>query len=117
MRKTIFAASVAAAALIPSLAYAQSSCGRQHTNQAVGTVVGAGAGAVLGNVIAGWGDKTLGTVLGAIGGGVVGNQVTKPDRDCRTAYGYYDENSRWHATGVASSEARGYYDREGRWVD
>jgi len=117
MRRPIFAASIAAAALIPSFAYAQTNCERQRSNQVVGTVAGAAVGGVLGNVIAGHGDKTVGTVIGAIGGAVIGNQVTKPDGDCNHAYGYYDERGRWHATGVRSSDARGYYDRDGRWVE
>ncbi len=127
MRRHIFAAGIAAAALIPTLAMAQSypsqsspsqaSCERQRTKQVIGTVAGAGVGGVLGNVIAGQGDKTLGTVIGAVGGAVIGNQVTKPSRDCRNAYGYYDENNRWHATGVSTSDARGYYDRNGDWIE
>lgn len=117
MRRSIFAASIAAAALIPSIAIAQQSCQRHQSSRVVGTVVGAGAGGLLGNVIAGQGDKTVGTVIGAVGGAIIGNQVTKSGDDCRNAYGYYDENNRWHATGVSSSNARGYYDRDGNWVD
>ena len=51
-------------------------------------------------------------------GAVIGNQVTKSDRGIAArAYGYYDQDGRWHATGVSSNEARGYYDRDGKWVD
>ena len=65
MLRPIFAASIAAAALIPSAAYAQSNCERHRSdNRVVGTVGGAVVGGVLGNVVAGQGDKTLGTVVG-----------------------------------------------------
>src|SRR6185369_6485891 len=93
------------------------SCERQRSTQVVGTVAGAGAGAVLGNVIAGRGDRLLGTVIGAGLGGVIGNQVTKPGDECRHAFGYYDQQNRWHSTAVAAGDARGYYDRDGRWTD
>lgn len=116
MRRPIFAASIVAVALIPSIAYSQTNCERQRSKQIVGTVAGAGVGAVIGNVVAGHDDKTAGTIIGAIGGAVIGNQATKPEGDCRHAYGYYDENNRWHATGVSSSDAKGYFDRSGRWV-
>ena len=117
MRNPIFASVVAVAALIPSLAYAQSNCERQRSGQVVGTVAGAGIGGLLGNGIAGRGDKTLGTIIGAVGGAVIGSQVTRPSGDCRHALGYYDKSNRWHATGVAASDATGYYDRDGSWVD
>src|SRR5690242_18748321 len=108
MRLPHLAAGIAAIALFPSIALAQESCERQRSDQVVGTVVGAGVGGALGNVVAGRGDKTIGTVIGAVAGGVIGNQATRPARDCSRAFGYYDENNRWHATGVASTNARGY---------
>jgi hypothetical protein len=123
MRRLIFAASIAAAALTPTIAAAQTrspgqaSCESQRSTQIIGTVAGAGVGGVLGNVIAGQGDKTIGTVIGAVGGAIIGNQITKPNRDCSHAFGYYDQNNRWHTTGVNSPDARGYYDREGSWID
>ena len=112
-------AGVALAVLTPSLVSAQDDgCRRDGSGRIIGTAVGAGAGGVLGNVIAGRGDKTEGSIIGAIVGAVIGNQVSKSDSgDCRTAYGYYDEQGRWHSTGVSASEARGYYDRNGAWVD
>jgi len=117
MRKTFFMAGIAAAALVPAIAHAQDNCERQRSTRVVATVGGAGVGAVLGNVIAGHGDKTLGTIVGAVGGAVLGNQIAKPSGDCNHAYGYYDEQNRWHATGVSAADARGYYDRDGQWVD
>ena len=95
----------------------QSSCERQRSGRVVGTVAGAGIGAVLGNVIAGQGDKTLGTVIGGVGGGILGNQITKPDADCKHALGYYDKQNRWHASAIEANNARGYYNRDGDWVD
>ncbi len=44
-----------------------------------GTIVGAIAGGVLGNIIAPGGSKTLGTVLGAAGGALAGNAIDKND--------------------------------------
>ena len=121
MRNTFFMVGIAAAALVPAIAHAQNSCERQRSTGVVATVGGGGGGggggAVLGNVIAGHGDKTLGTIVGAVGGGVLGKQIAKPKGDCNHAYGYYDEQNRWHATGVSAADARGYYDREGHWID
>jgi Glycine zipper 2TM domain len=117
MRKSILFSTIAAIALIPSVASAQSSCERQRSGRIIGTVAGAGVGGVLGNVIAGKGDKTLGTIIGAVGGGIIGNQIAKPSQDCSRAFGYYDKQNRWHATGIATSSAIGYYNRDGDWVD
>lgn len=127
MRKRFLAIGVAAVALTPTIASAQSqprdgsqsqsSCERHRSNRVVATVAGAGVGGMLGNVIAGKGDKTIGTIIGAVGGAVVGNQIANPSNDCNHAYGYYDENNRWHATGVSAADGRGYYDRVGNWVD
>ncbi len=118
MKSRLFLAGIALSILTPSIAIAQDDgCRRDSNGRIIGTVVGAGAGGVLGNVIAGRGDKTEGTIIGGIIGAVVGNQVSKSDRgDCRSAYGYYDQQGRWHATGVSTTDARGYYDRDGRWV-
>ena len=119
MKSRIFLAGIALAVFTPVVASAQDDgCRRDGNGRIIGAVVGAGAGGVLGNVIAGRGDKTEGSIIGAIVGAVIGNQVSKSDRgDCRRAYGYYDEQGRWHATGVSASEALGYYDRNGSWVE
>ena len=117
MRRYLLTGVIAATALVPSIAYAQQSCESQRSGRVVATVAGAGIGAVLGNVIAGQGDKTLGTVIGGVGGAVVGNQVSKPDADCNHAFGYYDRNNRWHATAVDARDAQGYYNHSGDWVD
>jgi hypothetical protein len=117
MRKHLLVAGIAAAALLPSFAFAQASCEQQHNNRVAGTVVGAGLGALLGSAVAGHGDKTTGAVIGGIGGAVVGNQVSKSRADCAHAYGYYDTNGAWHANSVERANAAGYYDRNGQWVD
>mgnify|MGYP000458605383 CR=1 FL=1 len=75
---------------------------------------------LAGSAVAGRDDRTAGAVIGGLAGAVIGNQVAARGGvstvDCSRAYGYYDENSRWHATGVRPADARGYYDREGGWV-
>ena len=45
-----------------------------------GTIIGAIAGGLLGNVVAGRGDRTLGTVLGAGGGALAGRAIDRSDR-------------------------------------
>lgn len=48
-----------------------------------GTVLGALAGGVAGNVVAKRGDKTLGTVVGAGLGGLIGREIDKGKYSCR----------------------------------
>jgi uncharacterized protein YcfJ len=75
MRNIVLAAGAAALLAIP--ASAEASCkGRRNT----GTAIGAVAGGLLGNAVAGRGVKTEGTLLGAGVGAVVGNQVA--GRNC-----------------------------------
>ena len=117
MRKSLSTATVAVAALLPSLAFAQATCDqRQHDQRVAGTVIGGVAGALLGNAVSSHGGKPGGTIIGALAGAAVGNQVTKGSADCSHAYGYYDRDGRWHATAVQASDASGYFDREGTWV-
>jgi hypothetical protein len=47
-----------------------------------GLAIGAIAGGLLGNQIAGRGDRTLGTVLGAAGGGLLGRSIDRHDGRC-----------------------------------
>ena len=117
MSKNLLLAAVAAAALIPSFASAQQTCEQQRTSRTVGTVAGAGLGALAGGVIAGRDDRTKGAVIGGIAGAILGNQISKSGADCAHAYGYYDNNGMWHANDVARADARGYFDRNGVWVD
>ena len=57
-----------------------------------GTVVGAVGGGLLGNVVAGHGNKTAGTVIGAGVGAVAGHEVAKhnnakkPNQECHYEY-------------------------------
>jgi hypothetical protein len=87
MRKLLIVGGLIAAA-IPSLALAQTpdGCVRQD-NRAAGTVIGAVGGALLGNTIAGRGDKTTGTIIGGIGGAVVGHEIA--GNSVRCPEGYY----------------------------
>lgn len=117
MRNPILAVGLLAALASGTAASAQQNCEQHSNNRALGTVAGAGIGAVLGNVIAGRGDKTLGTVIGGVGGAVAGNQIAKPNTDCAHAYGYYDRNNAWHANDVRAGTATGYFDRDSQWVD
>ena len=48
----------------------------------LGLVVGASAGALLGNLIAPRGSKTIGTIIGAAGGGAVGYAIERGDLRC-----------------------------------
>jgi len=117
MRKNLLLAGFAAATLIPSMALAQVTCEQRSANRAAGTAVGAVAGALLGSAVAGHGDKGTGAVIGGVGGAVIGNQLSRGPRDCAHAYGYYDNDNRWHDNGVDRSVAYGYYDRNGVWID
>lgn len=48
-----------------------------------GLIVGAAAGGLFGNVIAGGRSKTIGTLLGAIAGGAVGSSVDRNNQEVR----------------------------------
>jgi surface antigen len=56
--------------------------------EAGGTVGGAAAGAIIGNVLAGSGNRVAGTVIGAAVGGFLGNRIgaALDDEDKRRAY-------------------------------
>ena len=82
-----------------------------------GTLVGAGAGALIGNAIGGAaGNRALGTVTGAALGGMLGNRVgaAMDDEDKRRAYAAQmqalESNIR-RAGGVAQSRFRSL------WID
>ena len=117
MRIQLVAAGVAVAALIPSFAMAQQTCEQRQANRTVGTVAGAGIGALLGSAVAGRGDRTAGAVVGGLGGALLGNQLSKSNGDCSRAYGYYDTSGAWHASNVSRDNAQGYFDRDGQWID
>ena len=109
---------IAALLFSATAASAQQNCEQHRNNRAVGTSAGNGVGGVLGNVIAGSGDRTLATILGAVGAGVLGNQGGNNDGNgnCANAYGYYDKSGVWVASNVAVNQQSGYYDRESNWV-
>lgn len=117
MRNHLIVAGISAAALLPTFAFAQTSCERQHENRIAGTLGGGAIGALLGSAVAGHGDKTTGAVIGGVGGALIGNQAMKGNADCAHAYGYFDSQGSWHANTVARSDARGYYDRSGQWIE
>jgi hypothetical protein len=117
MRLHQLAAGVAVAALIPTFALAQQSCEQRQTNRAVGTIAGAGIGALLGGAVAGHDDRATGAVVGGLGGALVGNQLAKSNADCAHAYGFYDHSGAWHASTVTPQRASGYFDRDGVWID
>jgi hypothetical protein len=117
MKKTLTALSLAAMALVPATALAQTTCEQQRSTRVVATVGGAGVGALLGSSVAGRGDRTLGAIIGGIGGALLGNQVAKPNNECAHAYGYYDRDARWHASANPRGSVSGYIDRDGQWVD
>ena len=92
MNKKLILAGVLAAVL-PSAALAQPpdpGCVQSNQNSKVaGTVLGAGAGALLGSVLAGRHSRGEGAVLGAVGGGVAGNVISGQRNDpCPPGYYY-----------------------------
>ncbi len=60
-----------------------------------GAAVGAVAGGLLGNQVAGYGSKTGGSIVGAVLGGVLGNVIDRRDDPCRS-----DRNTRTRGTRV-----------------
>lgn len=52
-------------------------------NGTTGLLIGAGVGGLIGNEVAGRGDKTLGTLLGAVGGAVLGREIDRSNSRCR----------------------------------
>ncbi len=55
----------------------------QRSNGTTGLLVGAGVGALLGNEIAGRGDKTLGAIVGGLGGAAAGRAIDRSRVSCR----------------------------------
>jgi hypothetical protein len=55
----------------------------QRSNGTTGLLVGAGLGALLGNEVAGRGDKTLGAVVGGLGGAAAGRAIDRSRVSCR----------------------------------
>jgi hypothetical protein len=55
----------------------------RRDNGTTGLVIGAAVGGLIGNKVAGSGDKTLGTIIGAVGGGLLGRAVDRGEVRCR----------------------------------
>ena len=55
----------------------------RRDNGTTGLVIGAAIGGLIGNQLAGEGDKTLGTIIGAVGGGVIGRAIDRGELKCR----------------------------------
>jgi outer membrane protein OmpA-like peptidoglycan-associated protein len=84
MTKTIF---FAAAATLLAVGCAQNPYYGDTAQTARGATIGAGAGAVIGNVAAGSGDRTkgglIGAAIGATVGGLIGRQMDKQEAELR----------------------------------
>jgi hypothetical protein len=93
MHKLILVAGVAAAVLLPSLAFAQPSCDEVRR------------------------DRIRDAPVSADIRGLLGANNASAYADCAHAYGYYDQNSQWHANAIDRANARGYFDRDGVWVE
>lgn len=52
-------------------------------NGTTGLLIGAGVGGLVGNEVAGRGDKALGTLLGAVGGALLGREIDRGNSRCR----------------------------------
>ena len=117
MRRSMLTLGAAVAIALPAMAHAQETCEQRSQNRVAGTALGAVAGALLGSAVSGHGHKTTGAVVGGVAGAVIGNQVAKGPKDCQHAYGWYDDEGRWHANNVEPNAAWGYYDRNGEWVE
>ncbi len=133
MQISILAAGISAAALIPSFALAQQSCEQRRSQQAVGTIAGAGIGALLGSAIAGKRvTAPLAPWSAAWAAASWATSISSRGADCAHAYGYYDNAgalARQYAsasrTRAATMTARaswvdgapnGHYDSSGRWT-
>lgn len=55
----------------------------KRDNGTTGLVIGAAVGGLLGNQVAGSGDKTIGTIIGAVGGGLLGREIDRGELKCR----------------------------------
>lgn len=122
--KTLAAASVAAAALItPATAFAGDYRKCKDTEAAVaGGLIGGSIGTVIGEELAGRGDKTEGAIAGALIGGVIGAAVGDGASDCEKdgkIYRYSDRRAHQTVTHYPattrvhhrSSSTHRHYDR------
>lgn len=122
MRIGMLAGAALAVAALPAVG--EAACPKRTT----GTVVGAVAGGLLGNAVAGRGDRTEGTLIGAAVGGFAGNQLTKCRRAAPRTYSSARSYRRAAATPASYRardsyrapscryETRAYYDPYGQLV-
>lgn len=84
MKKTLI---VTALSILTVAGCAQNPFYGEHAQTTRGAAIGAGAGAILGNVVAGSGDRTkgglIGAAIGATVGGLVGRQMDKQEAELR----------------------------------
>ncbi|MDN3645815.1 glycine zipper 2TM domain-containing protein [Pontixanthobacter aestiaquae] len=52
-------------------------------NGTTGLLIGAAVGGLIGNEVAGRGDRTLGAILGAAGGAILGRAIDRSNSRCR----------------------------------
>ena len=55
----------------------------QRRDGTIGLVIGAGVGALLGNLIAPRGSNTIGTIIGAAGGAAIGYAIERNELRCQ----------------------------------
>lgn len=55
----------------------------RRDNGTTGLLIGGAAGGLIGNGIAGRGDRTLGTILGVAGGALLGREIDRSNSRCR----------------------------------
>lgn len=55
----------------------------KRSNGTTGLLVGAGVGALIGDQVAGRGDKTLGAIVGGLGGAAAGRAIDRSRVSCR----------------------------------
>jgi Glycine zipper 2TM domain len=114
MSRWLLSTTLAAAVLVGGAASAEPGCPSNTSNRTVGTIIGAGLGALFGNAVASHGGKPGGTIIGGVAGGVAGNMIAGSGSHCvSNRYGYYDAQGKWVPN---TSNAEGYYDADGHWV-
>ena len=95
---TILAIGSTAIVAVPSAEAKTCATHRKNTANR-GTAYGAVGGALLGNAVAGRGNKTEGTVLGGVVGAVAGHQIAKSRAKCANKRMYrhtYYKNGQRH---------------------
>lgn len=55
----------------------------RRENGTTGLLIGAAVGGLIGNEVAGRGDRTLGAIIGAAGGAILGRSIDRSNSRCR----------------------------------